>query len=281
MSEYLQRQSGSQRKVKLAAHDVKVHYINYQRRQHTCALAGISLDIYDQEFVSIVGPSGCGKTTFLNAVDGLLKIDEGTIKIEGVPVTGPGEDRAMVFQQSALMPWRTVMANIIYGLEMRGKLKKQEMEQRAQHYITLVGLSGFERHYPTELSGGMQQRVNLGRALVCDPELLLLDEPFAALDAQTREFMQAELLRIWTETRQTSLFVTHQIDEAVYLADRVVVFSARPGQIKAIVDVDIPRPRSLSLKRSPRFLEIVDQCWSLIEEEVEATGMVIRGKTAQ
>ena len=281
MSESLPSQSSNQRKVKLEAHNVKVHYINYRRRQNTCALAGIDLDIYDKEFVSIVGPSGCGKTTFLNAVDGLLKIDEGSIKIEGVPVTGPGEDRAMVFQQSALLPWRTVMANMTYGLEMRGKLRRQEMEKRARHYINLVGLSGFENHYPTELSGGMQQRVNLGRALVCDPELLLLDEPFAALDAQTREFMQAELLRIWTETRKTSLFITHQIDEAVYLADRVVVFSARPGQIKEIVDVDIPRPRSLSLKRSPRFLEIVDRCWTLIEKEVEATGMVIREETAQ
>ena len=281
MSESLPSQSSNQRKVKLEAHNVTVHYINYRRRQNTCALAGINLDIYDKEFVSIVGPSGCGKTTFLNAVDGLLKIDEGSIKIEGVPVTGPGEDRAMVFQQSALMPWRTVMANMTYGLEMRGKLRRQEMEKRARRYINLVGLSGFENHYPTELSGGMRQRVNLGRALVCDPELLLLDEPFAALDAQTREFMQAELLRIWTETRKTSLFITHQIDEAVYLADRVVVFSARPGQIKEIVDVDIPRPRSLSLKRSPRFLEIVDRCWTLIEKEVEATGMVIREETAQ
>jgi NitT/TauT family transport system ATP-binding protein len=261
--------------VELQVRGLVVNYTNYRRRQHTNAVADIDLDVRDQEFVSIVGPSGCGKTTFLNAVDGLVPISGGSISIDGVEVKGPGRDRAMVFQQPALMPWRTVLANTVYGLELRGDLSVRDMRQRAQRYLDLVGLSGFERHYPGELSGGMQQRVNLARAIVCEPKLLLLDEPFGALDAQTREFMQAELLRIWRTTHQTSLFITHQIDEAVYLSDRVVVFTARPGRVREIVPVDLPRPRSLSVKRSARFLEIHDHCWRLIEEEARAAGIVV------
>jgi NitT/TauT family transport system ATP-binding protein len=260
-------------RVKLQIRGVFVRYINYQRRQHTDALAGIDLDVDDQEFVSIVGPSGCGKTTLLNAIDGLIPIHQGSIAIDGSEVKGPGRDRAMVFQQPALMPWRSVVDNVVYGLELRGGLSKQRMREGAQRYIDLVDLRGFEHHYPGELSGGMQQRVNLARALVCEPKLLLLDEPFGALDAQTREFMQAELLRIWRTTHQTSLFITHQIDEAIYLSDRVVVFTARPGRIREIVEVDLPRPRPLSIKRSPRFLEIYDYCWRLIEEEARASGI--------
>jgi NitT/TauT family transport system ATP-binding protein len=249
-----------------------VNYINYQRRKHTYALAGIDLDVSDREFVSIVGPSGCGKTTFLNVIDGLVRPSQGTITIDGVEVTGPGTDRAVVFQQPALMPWRTVMDNVVYGLELRGGQSRRQMREGAQRFIDLVDLKGFENHYPSELSGGMQQRANLARALLCEPKLLLLDEPFGALDAQTREFMQAELLRIWRTTHQTSLFITHQIDEAVYLSDRVVVFTARPGRVKEIVDIDLPRPRPLSIKRSPRFLEICDYCWKLIEDEAKASG---------
>jgi NitT/TauT family transport system ATP-binding protein len=220
--------------------------------------------------VSIVGPSGCGKTTFLNAVDGLLPITSGSLELNGEAISKPGPDRAMVFQQPSLLPWRTVLGNVVYGLEMQGRTSKAERAERARELIYLVGLGGFEHAFPTELSGGMQQRVNLARALATDPDMLLLDEPFAALDAQTREFMQSELLRIWGETRKTALFITHDIKEAVYLADRVLVFTKRPGRVKACVDVDLARPRELSVKREPRFLEYEDEIWNHIEEEVRA-----------
>jgi NitT/TauT family transport system ATP-binding protein len=220
------------------------------------------------EFVAIVGPSGCGKTTFLNAVDGLLPISGGSLELNGTAIGGPGPDRAMVFQQASLLPWRTVLGNVVYGLELQGRLSKRERTARAREFIKLVGLAGFEDAYPTELSGGMQQRVNLARALATDPEMLLLDEPFAALDAQTREFMQRELLRIWGETRKTALFITHDIKEAVYLADRVLVFTRRPGRVKACVEIDLARPRDLGIKREAAFLEYEDAIWRSIEEEV-------------
>jgi NitT/TauT family transport system ATP-binding protein len=184
-------------------------------------------------------------------------------------VARPGPDRGFVFQQDALFPWRTVLDNIVFGLEVQGRAKR-ESHGRADELIRLVGLTGFEQHYPHELSGGMRQRANLARALTIDPDILLMDEPFAALDAQTREIMQAELLRVWRSNRKTVLFVTHQIDEAVYLADRVVVMTSRPGQIKAVLEVDIPRPRDLSVKRTPQFLHLVDAIWAMIEEEVKA-----------
>lgn len=218
--------------------------------------------------MAIVGPSGCGKTTFLSAVDGLIPIQSGEIRIAGRPVSGPGRDRAVICQQASLLPWRTVMGNVIYGLQLQG-VPAREAKARAQHHIDLVGLRGFERYYPNELSGGMQQRVNIARALACDPEILLLDEPFASLDAQTRELMQAELVRIWRETRKTSLFITHQINEAAFLADRVVVFSSRPGRVRAVIEVGIPRPRALAVKRDPAFLVYEDQIWQLIEDEVK------------
>lgn len=262
---------------KLTAQTVSVMYVNERTGTRTHALEGITLDIYDKEFVSIVGPSGCGKTTFLSAVDGLIPIQGGEIRIGGALVTGPGRNRAVVFQQASLLPWRTVLGNVIYGLQLQG-VTKAEALARAQRYIDLVGLSGFEKYYPNELSGGMQQRVNIARALVCDPEILLLDEPFASLDAQTRELMQAELLRIWRETRKTSLFITHQINEAIYLADRVIVFSSRPGRVRADIEIRIPRPRELSIKRDPTFLAYEDEIWRLIEDEVKRnTQAVARG----
>lgn len=262
---------------KLVAHDVQLTYFNYTRKTKTHALAGVTLHVDHGEFVAIVGPSGCGKTTFLNAVDGLLPIDGGEILIDGHPVKGPGHDRAMVFQSPALMPWRTVLGNIVYGMEIqRGHGK--EVTQRAAYYTQLVGLGGFEHHFPHELFGGMQQRVNLARALLLEPSVLLLDEPFASLDAQTREFMQAELLRIWLETRLTSLFVTHQIDEAVYLADRVLVFSARPGRVREEVKISLPRPRHLAIKREPKFLDYVSNIWNVIEQEATKMGMATAGQ---
>jgi NitT/TauT family transport system ATP-binding protein len=257
--------------AKLRAVDVTIHYWIERSSRPFLAVNGANLEIRPAEFVSIVGPSGCGKTTLLNAVDGLLPISGGSLELNGQPITRPGPDRAMVFQQPSLLPWRTVLGNVVYGLELQGRTSNRERMQRAQHLIGLVGLGGFEHAYPTELSGGMQQRVNLARALATDPEMLLLDEPFAALDAQTREFMQRELLRIWGETRKTALFITHDIKEAVYLADRVVVFTRRPGRVKKCVDVDLPRPRELSIKRDPQFLEYEDQIWNSIEEEVRAS----------
>jgi NitT/TauT family transport system ATP-binding protein len=231
------------------------------------ALSDVSLSVPDGEFMAIVGPSGCGKTTLLNIVAGLLPYEAGTVLINGKRVSGPGVDRAVVFQHASLLPWRTVAGNVRYGMEMQKRFDGAVMSQRADYFIKLVGLAGFERHYPSELSGGMQQRVNLARATAADPLVLLMDEPFAALDAQTRELMQAELLKIWAEAHKTVLFITHQINEAVYLADRVAVLSPRPGRLKAVVRIPFERPRPLSLKREPRFLEMEDAIWKLVEEE--------------
>lgn len=261
-------------KPKLVARDVCIEYYNPRTGKRVQALDRISLEIGDGEFACIVGPSGCGKTTFLNAVDGLLPINSGSLSLEGREITAPGPDRAMVFQQAALLPWRTVLGNIIYGLELRGT-PKQEARERALSFVNLMGLAGFEDTYPSELSGGMQQRCNLARALAIDPEMLLLDEPFASLDPQTREFMQAELLKVWAKNQKTALFITHQINEAIYLADRVFVFAARPGRVRDVIEVDLPRPRPLRIKRDPRFLEIEDRIWTQIQEEVQKTGMFV------
>ena len=257
------------RAAKLQAHNVTIHYWMERENRPFLAVDGVSLDVRSGEFLSIVGPSGCGKTTFLNAVDGLLPISGGTLSLDGRSITKPGRDRAMVFQQPSLLPWRTVLGNVVYGLELQGRPKREAAEQ-ANRFIELVGLHGFANAYPSVLSGGMQQRVNLARALAIDPEMLLLDEPFAALDAQTREFMQVELLRVWAATSKTALFITHDIKEAIYLADRVIVFSARPGRVKQVIEIDLPRPRALNVKRGKRFLEFEDAIWSSIEEEVTA-----------
>jgi len=252
--------------VKLQARDVVIHHRRQRYGDMLLAVDGVTFDIADGEFVAIVGPSGCGKTTFLNAVDGLLPLTSGTLTLNGKQIDRPGHDRAMVFQQPSLLPWRTVLGNVMYGVEML-RIPKDEALTRAKRFVELVGLGGFVESYPLELSGGMQQRANLARALAVDPEVLLLDEPFAALDAQTRETMQQELLRIWNETRKTAVFITHDIVEAVYLADRVVVFTARPGRVKEIVTIDIPRPRDLRVKRHPRFVEIETRIWESIREE--------------
>jgi NitT/TauT family transport system ATP-binding protein len=254
---------------KLEAQDIGLEYFQPRTNTRLMALGGVNLKIMDGEFVSIVGPSGCGKTTFLSVVDGLIAATSGRILVDGKEVTKPGPDRAVVFQDASLLPWRTVVRNVLYGLECLG-VKTGEAKERAAHFIEMVGLSGFEHHYPYELSGGMQQRVNLARALVMDPKILLMDEPFASLDAQTREVMQEELLRIWMQAGKTVLFVTHQIDEAIYLSDRIVVFSGRPGQVKEIIPVAIERPRRLAVKRETRFHQIEDRIWSLIEEDVRA-----------
>ena len=230
-------------------------------------LSDISLQINASEFVSIVGSSGCGKTTFLRILDGLIAPSAGEVLIDGQKVIGPGPNRGFVFQKDSLWPWRTTTGNILFGLQIQRRARA-EAWAIAQQLIDLVGLKGFETHYPHQLSGGMRQRVNLARALAIDPEVLLMDEPFASLDAQTREVMQLELIRIWNRRRKTVVFVTHQIDEAVFLSDRVVVLAARPGRIKDIVPIELPRPRRFVIKRSSEFVAHVDKIWSLLEEEV-------------
>ena len=255
------------RPIKLEASGVRLAFYNERMKRQLPVLAGIDLSVREGELVAIVGPSGCGKSTFLSAVDGLVKLTGGDIKVDGKRVERPGSDRAMVFQQDSLFPWRTVARNVAYGLELQRRMGKEKIHARAEALIDLVGLSGFAQHYPHELSGGMRQRVNIARALATDPELLLLDEPFAALDAQTREFMQVELLKILARAGKTALFITHQIDEAIFLAGRVAVFSARPARIKALIDVDLPDRRSLEVKLQPRFRELYDHIWRLIQEE--------------
>jgi NitT/TauT family transport system ATP-binding protein len=231
------------------------------------ALRGIDIAVEQGEFISVVGPSGCGKTTFLRMVAGLEPVTSGTILLDGQAVSGPGGNRGFVFQNDSLLPWRTVLANALIGPEVAGKVGPKE-RQRTLDLLKLVGLSGFENYHPRQLSGGMRQRVNLARALAIDPDVLLMDEPFASLDAQTREIMQTELLRIWEQGRKTVLFVTHQIDEAVFLSDRVLVFARRPGRLQATVEIDLPRPRSLALKRTPEFIAYVDRIWTMIEHDV-------------
>jgi NitT/TauT family transport system ATP-binding protein len=238
-------------------------------RAPVCALDGFDIEVEEGEFLSIVGPSGCGKSTFLNVLLGLLKPDSGEVLMHGNKVTGPGSDRAMVFQEFGLLPWRTVAHNIELGLELK-RMPAAKRGAIAERLVGLVGLGGFENHYPHELSGGMKQRVGLARALATDPDVLLMDEPFAALDAQTRDLMQVELLRIWREARKTVLFVTHQIDEAIYLSDRVVVMSKRPGRAKKVFTIALPRPREYEMRVTPQFNELKLQIWNTLKDEIVA-----------
>jgi len=242
------------------------------------AVDGFDLQVEKGEFVTIVGPSGCGKSTMLLVADGLIRPTAGQVFFENKLVTAPGPDRALVFQEFALLPWRTVESNVMLGLELQKKRSPTEMRNVVNHYIQLVGLRGFEHHYPHQLSGGMRQRVGLARALAVNPAILLMDEPFAALDAQTREIMSEELLRIWEEDKKTVLFVTHGIEEAVYLADRIVVMSSQPGRVKEIIRVNLPRPRSLAIKDDPEFVRLRRHIWNLLMKEVrwQVDG---RGKT--
>lgn len=244
----------------------------FKRRDKTevIALRDINLDVPKGAFVSIVGASGSGKSTLLRIIDGLIDSDSGRVKVNGKVVTKPGRDRAVVFQHDSLLPWKTVIQNVAYGLTLAG-VKWKDAAKTAQGFIDLAGLSGFETHFPHQLSGGMRQRVNVARGLAVDPDILLLDEPFAALDAQTREIMQTELLRIWRQSGKTVILITHQIDEAVFLSDEVVVFSARPGTVRERIPIPLARPRDLDIKRSQEFVQLVDQIWKLIEEEVRAS----------
>jgi NitT/TauT family transport system ATP-binding protein len=227
------------------------------------ALEGITLSVGDSEFVTLVGPSGCGKSTLLKLVAGLVPATRGNIHVRDQLVRDPFPDVGFVFQQPVLLPWRTVLDNVLFSIEMLG-LEPRQYRKPAGDLLELTGLHGFETKYPRELSGGMQQRVAICRALLPDPSLLLMDEPFGALDAMTREEMSLELLRIWDERRKTILFVTHSIPEAILLADRVVVMTARPGRIARVLDVDLPRPRTMDLEFDPRFKALSDDVRSLI-----------------
>jgi NitT/TauT family transport system ATP-binding protein len=229
------------------------------------ALEDVSLEVRNSEFLALLGPSGCGKSTLLYLIGGFLPVESGKIIIDGKPVTGPGPDRGIVFQHFALFPWKTVRKNVLYGLERQG-LPRTERETRAQSFIDLVGLSGFEDSYPSQLSGGMKQRAAIARTLAFDPRMLLMDEPFGALDAQTRSLMQTELLDIWEKTRKTVIFVTHDVHEAVYLAERVAVMSARPGRIKTLVDTSFDKDDP-DVHRTKTFVDKVEEVWNLVREE--------------
>jgi NitT/TauT family transport system ATP-binding protein len=241
------------------------HTYRPARGRPVLALDGVSLAVGDREFVALLGPSGCGKSTLLYLIGGFLPVEDGAIRVDGKPVTGPGPDRGIVFQHFALFPWRTVRQNVLYGLEKQG-LPREERFLRAREFIELVGLGGFEDSYPAQLSGGMKQRAAIARTLAIDPRILLMDEPFGALDAQTRSLMQAELLRIWQGSRKTVIFVTHDVQEAVFLAERIAVMSARPGHVKEIVEARFDRDDP-NLHRSPAFVEMVDHVWNLVRAE--------------
>ena len=247
------------------------HMYRPARGREVLALDEVSLAVQNREFVALLGPSGCGKSTLLYLIGGFLPVEAGTIQVDGQKVTGPGPDRGIVFQHFALFPWKTVRGNILYGLERQG-MPKAEREQRALDFIAMVGLSGFEDSYPSQLSGGMRQRCAIARTLAFDPKILLMDEPFGALDAQTRGLMQRELLAIWQRTPKTVIFVTHDVQEAVYLADRVAVMSARPGRIKTIVDTKFDK-NDPDIFKNTFFVEKVDEIWNLVKEEaIKAQG---------
>ncbi|KRF23565.1 ABC transporter ATP-binding protein [Phycicoccus sp. Soil803] len=232
------------------------------------ALEDVSLEVPRGEFLTLVGPSGSGKTTLLDLLGGLSRPSRGSVLVDGEEVTGPGLDRGIVFQQYALFPWRTTLANVTFGLEQQG-LGRGERVERARENLALVGLEGFEDRYPHELSGGMKQRVAIARSLAYRPGILLMDEPFAALDAQTREQLQDELLRIWRPTGTTVVFITHGIEEAVYLGQRVAVLSSRPGRLKALVDIDLgDRAATTDLRSDPRFVHYRHEVWELLHDEV-------------
>jgi NitT/TauT family transport system ATP-binding protein len=248
--------------------NLTVAYPRAQSEQPLVALWRVGLEISEGEFITVVGPSGCGKTTLLNAVAGLIQPTEGRILVDGRPVRGPSPERAVVFQDYALFPWRTAWDNVRFGLEEQPSLRRGA-DERIRAAIELVGLVGFEKTYPRELSGGMRQRVGLARALVAEPKILLMDEPFAAVDAMTREVMQGELERIVAESGKTAILITHSIDEAVLLGDRVVVATTRPGRVKAVLPVPLPRPRRTNdVKGNPVFIRTREQIWELLQTDV-------------
>jgi NitT/TauT family transport system ATP-binding protein len=265
-------ESASRKQPRIVVRALRKRFSDIARREEVIALDGVDLAIADDEFLIVLGPSGCGKTTLLNIVAGFEQASSGDLRLDDLPIRGPGPDRGVVFQEYALFPWLTVEQNIEFGLRER-RVRKAERRARVHRLIASVGLTGCEKRYPQELSGGMRQRVALGRVLVNDPKILLMDEPFAALDAQTRTLMQEELLRVWSRDRRTALFITHNIEEALLLGDRVVVMTARPGRIKEIVAVDLARPRDVT---SADFNAMRRQISALLEDEVQATFAAMR-----
>ena len=256
--------AGEARGLKLKIDNVRKVFST--RNGEMVALNGVNLDIYENELICVVGPSGCGKSTLLNIIAGLTDATSGTVYCNGKAVSGTGTDRGVVFQQYALFPWLTVKKNVMFALEMKG-VKGKQAQDLAMQYLAKVDLEKFADHYPKELSGGMKQRVAIARAYAADPEVLLMDEPFGALDAQTRTQLQSELLETWERDQKTCFFITHDVDEAIILAQRVIIMSARPGRIKDIVDIDIPYPRTQETKMTPRFLELKNHIWSQVYQE--------------
>ena len=256
--------AGEARGLKLKIDNVRKVFST--RNGEMVALNGVNLDIYENEFICVVGPSGCGKSTLLNIIAGLTDATSGTVYCNGKAVSGTGTARGVVFQQYALFPWLTVKKNVMFALEMKG-VKGKQAQDLAMQYLAKVDLEKFADHYPKELSGGMKQRVAIARAYAADPEVLLMDEPFGALDAQTRTQLQSELLETWERDQKTCFFITHDVDEAIILAQRVIIMSARPGRIKDIVDIDIPYPRTQETKMTPRFLELKNHIWSQVYQE--------------
>jgi NitT/TauT family transport system ATP-binding protein len=239
---------------------VRKAYPGSNGRAPIVALGGVDLTVRTSEFVCLLGPSGSGKTTLLKAIMGLVSPDEGELRIDGQPALAPGPDRAMVFQNFSLLPWADVITNVAFGLDLRD-VPRAERERRARHWIHAVGLGGFERHYPRQLSGGMQQRVGLARALAVDPKILLMDEPFGSVDAQTRRLLQEDLLALLQHSSKTVLFVTHSMEEAVLLGDRVALMTPRPGRIQEVIKVDLPRPRPPDVEMNARFNELKEYLW--------------------
>lgn len=256
--------AGETRDIKLRIDNVRKVFNT--RNGEMVALNGVSLDILENEFICVVGPSGCGKSTLLNIIAGLLEPTSGAVYCNEKAVTGTGTDRGVIFQQYALFPWLTVKKNVRFALEMKG-IKGKQADEMAMGYLKKVDLDKFADHYPKELSGGMKQRVAIARAYAADPEVLLMDEPFGALDAQTRTQLQSELLQTWENDRKTCFFITHDVEEAIILAQRVIIMSARPGRIKEVVDIDIPYPRTQETKMTPEFLEIKNRIWSQVYQE--------------
>ena len=251
--------------------NIKVSIQGVQKKYHTrkgdvIALSGVDFDIRENEFICVIGPSGCGKSTLLNIIAGLLEPTSGQILVDGKPIKGTGTDRGVVFQQYALFPWLTVKKNVEFGLKLKG-MSKEECDEVAMKYLRMVDLEKFADSYPKELSGGMKQRVAIARAYAMNPQVLLMDEPFGALDAQTSTQLQSELLKAWQEENKTCFFVTHDIEEAIVLATKVVIMSARPARIKEVVDIDIPYPRDQETKMSERFVELKNHIWSQVYQE--------------
>ncbi|MFC2972906.1 ABC transporter ATP-binding protein [Azotobacter bryophylli] len=267
---------------KIVARDLRMEFSAKNesgQAERVVALADFDLEVRDGEFLSVLGPSGCGKSTFLSILAGLAEKSGGSIRIDGKPLEGINANQGVVFQGYALFPWRTVLENIEVGLEIRG-VGKAERRERAREYLELVGLNGFGGRYPHEISGGMRQRVAIARSLVYQPDVLLMDEPFAALDAQTREILQAELLRIWDRHKKTIVFITHSLDEAIFLSDRIAVMTHRPGRVKEIIEVPLPRPRPAEVRNSEEFVHLRQRAWEVLKDEVRFANAPVPAPTS-